>query len=42
MAEVRCGKCDVEANIPVTTVDEPVDAYCKFTDSFYAGNVVCE
>lgn len=42
IAEVRCSKCGVEAKIPTSPADEPVDVYCKFTDRLYAGSMVHE
>ena len=41
-ANVKCSKCGIEADIPISSVDEPVDIYCKFTDRLYAENTVRE
>jgi transcription elongation factor Elf1 len=42
LAEIKCSKCGIEASIPITSFDEPVDVYCKFTDKLYAGSTVRE
>ena len=42
IAEVRCSKCGLEANIPVSKADQAVDVYCKFTDKVYAGDLTRE
>jgi len=41
-AEVKCGKCEIKMEVPLIPADQPVDAYCKFTDRFYAENVMRE
>lgn len=41
-AEVRCSKCDINMTVPIIPVDQPVDAYCKFTDRFNTENVISE
>ncbi len=37
-AEIKCGKCNAQAEFPVAPTDQAVDIYCKFTDKFYAEN----
>lgn len=41
-AKVSCGneKCRILAEVPVAKVEQPVDAYCKFTDLFHSGKLV--
>ena len=39
-AIVACGKCGLKAEIQVSLQDQPVDIYCKFTDKFYAKELV--
>jgi transcription elongation factor Elf1 len=40
IADVRCSKCGIKSNITITLADQPIDIYCKFTDSFYEGTLV--
>lgn len=35
-AQVKCGSCGFGAGVPVSSMDQPVDLYCKFTDMFYS------
>lgn len=42
IAEVRCSKCGLEVDIPISHAEQPVDAYCKFTDKVYSGNLARE
>ncbi len=41
-AEVKCSKCDIKMTVSIIPADQPVDAYCKFTDKFNAENVISE
>ncbi|RLI19489.1 hypothetical protein DRO54_08405 [Candidatus Bathyarchaeota archaeon] len=38
-AVVRCGSCGLEDEFPIKPVFQEVDAYCLFTDRFYAKTV---
>lgn len=40
IAEVKCSKCGLSADIPVSPADQPIDIYCKFTDRVYTGSLV--
>lgn len=40
LAEVRCSKCSLAEDIPVSPADQPIDIYCKFTDKVYTGSPV--
>jgi transcription elongation factor Elf1 len=42
IAEVKCSKCGLKANIDVSPADQPIDIYCKFTDKVYTGSLVRE
>ena len=41
-ARVSCGneKCGLLAEVPVSKVEQAVDAYCKFADLFHSGKLV--
>ena len=36
-ARVRCGRCRLEAIVPVSSIEGAVDAYGKFVDDYYGG-----
>jgi transcription elongation factor Elf1 len=40
-AIVRCGNadCRLEATVPIALAEQPIDAYCRFTDLYYAGKL---
>jgi transcription elongation factor Elf1 len=38
-AMVRCGKCGIEKDVLISPIEQPIDAYCKFTDGFYASSM---
>ena len=40
IAQIICSNCEIEVEVPLISADQPVDAYCKFTDRFYTENVV--
>jgi transcription elongation factor Elf1 len=37
-ALVKCGSCGFELEVAASPKDQPVDLYCKFTDTFYSEN----
>jgi len=41
MASVMCGneKCGLSANVPTSTAEQAVDAYCKFADMYHSGKL---
>jgi len=39
IAHVVCGRCGLSADVPVSPIHKEVDAYCKFVDAYYAGEV---
>lgn len=39
MVEVKCSKCGLVADIPVSPGNQPVDIFCKFTDMVYTGRL---
>ena len=41
-AKVSCGneKCGLLAEVPVSKVEQSVDAYCRFADLFHSGKLV--
>lgn len=41
IASVTCGniKCGLSANVPVSSVDQVVDAYCRFADMYHSGKL---
>ena len=36
-ARVKCGRCKLEALIPISSIESAVDAYGKFIDDYYGG-----
>lgn len=40
LAIATCGKCGLRAEIQTSPKDQQVDIYCKFTDKFYAKELV--
>ncbi|MCJ7632483.1 hypothetical protein MUP77_08850 [Candidatus Bathyarchaeota archaeon] len=40
-ASVICGneKCGISANIPLSTIEQAVDAFCKFADLYHSGKL---
>jgi transcription elongation factor Elf1 len=41
-AVVVCSSCGLNASFPATTRMGEVDAYCRFVDNFYAGEIAEE
>lgn len=39
VAHVMCGHCGLSADIPISPIHKEVDAYCKFADMVYAGEL---
>jgi len=39
-ALVKCGndKCNLQDEIKISRAEEPIDAYCRFSDRFYSGS----
>ena len=42
VASVICGnaKCSMSSEIPVSSFEQAVDAYCKFADFYHSGKLV--
>lgn len=38
-AEVKCGRCQIRATIPIHRLSESVDVYAKFLDKYYEGAI---
>jgi len=38
-AEVKCGRCQTKATIPIHRLSESVDVYAKFLDKYYEGAI---
>ena len=40
-ALVKCGneKCGLSTDVPISGVEQAVDAYCKFADMYYSGKL---
>jgi transcription elongation factor Elf1 len=38
-AEVKCSICGIREILSFSSIEKPVDIYCKFTDGYYAGTM---
>jgi transcription elongation factor Elf1 len=39
IAEIKCGSCKLELEIPSHSLMEPVDAYGEYVDAFHRGEI---
>ena len=40
MVEVKCSKCGLASDIPVSLGNQPVDIFCEFADRVYTGRLI--